>query len=61
MKNNNNFYILLFTPVLFLLSSCKNEIKNVKILEEKDPMVKIIEEKDSMVIYKNDTIKKVIY
>ncbi|MCX7954694.1 MAG: hypothetical protein N3A01_05840 [Bacteroidales bacterium] len=60
MKNNNIWAISVII-ILFFNISCKEQNKNVKIIEEKDPMVKIIEERDSMVIQKNDSVIKIIY
>lgn len=47
----------LLIVVIFAVSfySCN---KNVKIIEEHDPIVKVLEEQDSMRIIKNDTIHK---
>ncbi|MCX7862603.1 MAG: hypothetical protein N2449_06375 [Bacteroidales bacterium] len=55
----NNFLRFLFFILVLTILSCRTTPPHqVKIIEEKDPLVKTIEEKDSMRIV-TDTIKNV--
>jgi hypothetical protein len=59
---NKYFFILIFIGINCFFTFCKTSPpSNVKIIEEKDPVVKTIEEKDSMRLVPHDTTSKPLH
>ncbi len=56
MKNSYVILVILIFLSCFFTFCRTNPPSNVKIIEEKDPIVKILEEKDSMRLIHQDTM-----